>query len=216
MGVSLRCHGLLRAAAPTDRMRKHPVRVVALLALAAILLITFLRPATPQPVCRGKPLGYWVDQLPYFLFLELGHGTAHVELPAPASAAQTDTEVRLAIMECGTNAIPYLLERMTEREGRLHALLRRLLASQTLVRLELPSEDIRRGQALTALRLLGSRATNAVPAIIAMRRSKDFRIVDAGWLAFQSIAPEQGTEYWRDHPMRQTSPPPHAANAIRQ
>jgi hypothetical protein len=134
-----------------------------------------------EPVYQGKPLSFWVQQLPL-------RWTVSNDLPAVK-----------ALRQIGTNAVPYLLD--TIRSG-YPAYKTRLARVTTQLNRELPflhlhvvSEFERWHRSFRALRVLGNDARPAIPELAVMLNSGQYSrtrgdfSVEAAWV-LANIRPE--------------------------
>jgi HEAT repeat protein len=117
---------------------------LGLLAASAVAFVG-LRPR--EPAYEGKKLSEWLK-----IF---GNSTGGAYEEAEA-----------AIQQIGTNALPTLLEMLRSKDSWLKVKLIGLVSKQSLVELELTSEDDRRSLAMFGFQVLGPRAKPILPALI--------------------------------------------------
>jgi hypothetical protein len=127
-------------------------RIVAMLGAAAVvaLLIAIVPRRPAGPVYLGRTLDSWLSDL-------------RSDRPASELLA-TD-----AVRRMGTNAVPFLVERLRQadprREFRMRTLLREFGAARSPVKFSVSYPRLPREEALGALYALGEPATNAIPAL---------------------------------------------------
>jgi len=167
--------------------------------LAALLtaLVFILR--TPEPSYKGKPLGYWLDQLPATLLITNG-ATARMHPISYDTTLELETdkervaklirEAKEAVDALGTNCLRTLVARLGCTDSRA-----KLFAQRWAIRLGLLNPrriltpEIRRGQALTVLARMDSRAKSIVPDLLALTKSCDSGVSAAARHALWKVAP---------------------------
>lgn len=182
------------------RSKKSRALLIAALAALLTILVLILKPG--EPSYKGKRLGYWLDQLP--ATLRSTNGATAQMVPFSYNTvleAQADEERRTQLMRgakeavdaLGTNCLRTLVARLGSADSRA-----KLFAQRWAVRLHLCSPrppmdtaEIRRGQALTALARMDSRAKAIVPDLIALTKNKDPGVRAASLYALWQVAPRE-------------------------
>jgi hypothetical protein len=159
---------------PLPRQRKAILVIIGVSLLAGLFVIC-QRQAPNEPVYAGHPLSYWLHRLPVTLtgsstgsshsWLEASHAH-HMGLSyGPASPADLE-EAKHAIQELGTNSLPYLVFVINHTDSRIKS--QSFSLFQTLgVKVPaclVPAATPNRGQAVTAIRILGTKAEGATDA----------------------------------------------------
>lgn len=182
--------------------------LIAAVAVFLALLVFFLRPT--EPSYKGKRLGYWLDYLPATLLITNGGGGTARMVPfsyKTAQDAQADEARRTQLMRdaneaidaLGTNCFRTLVARLGSTDSRASS-----FAYRWSVRLGLRKPrpnawaEIRRGQALTALARLDSRAKFMngrdkliVPDLLALTKHNNPGVRAAALHALREIAPDE-------------------------
>ena len=189
------------------RSKRTWALLIASLAVFLSVLVFILKPN--EPSYKGKPLGYWLDHLPATLLITNGATAMMVPFSyKTAQEAQADEERRTQLMRdakeavdaLGTNCFRTLVTRLGSTDSRA-----KLFAQRCAVRLGLlnprpwmDTAQIRRGQALTALARLDSRAKFMngrdkliVPDLLALTKSNDPGVRAAALHALREIAPDE-------------------------
>ena len=130
-------------------MRKGFRILLVMLLLAVAGGIAWLALHQPrEPIYQGKRLSIWL------------HG--YDNAASPQFRAETDEAVR----NIGTNAIPILLHMLRENDSSLRFRLLRLLGKQHLIKISFAPPKALNEEARFAFKILGARASNAVPELI--------------------------------------------------
>ena len=116
---------------------------VAIMGGLAWLIVRSHEP--PEPVYQGKRLSEWL---------------------LPRTDGTFDPGAKQAVHKIGTNAIPTLLRMLRARDSKLKLKLVGLAQKQRLIKINFVSADIRNYEAGWGFEILGSIASNAVPALI--------------------------------------------------
>ncbi|MDB6125493.1 MAG: hypothetical protein JWQ71_4486 [Pedosphaera sp.] len=150
---------------------------------ATITLVAMTSP--PDPIYQGRPLSSWLQQL------DDGYREQGVQLPWGAWPAQVQRSAQQAqaadaVLQIGTNALPYLLHAMTREDSTFKSKLNQLLSKDP----SRSSNAARHRQSTLALDVLGPVAKPAIPkltqALHAVTSSKEAAIALAatgpdGW-----------------------------------
>lgn len=124
---------------------------IMVIAVLALLARTAFQTPPPEPEYQGKTLSYWLDQL---------HPSTNYNQSARNAAESV-------IGQIGTNAIPTFLRMLEERDSDLKIMVMGLLRKQHLIKIKPSLAPANRNfDALTGFRILGSKASNAVPQLI--------------------------------------------------
>jgi HEAT repeat protein len=122
---------------------------IAAVAILAVLAWTVLYSPAPEPVCRGKPLSYWLQGF------------------IPGSPNQpTYTDATVAVDAIGTNAIPVLVRMLRAHDSPLKTKFFFWAAHVRFLKLSYTPSFLINIQAQEAFRFLGPSAATAVPELI--------------------------------------------------
>jgi hypothetical protein len=168
---------------------------VALLALAGFVIFV----AYPkEPSYKGKPLSYWVSQLPATVVFGRFVTQQFPQVYSTTQEAEADGERRRAtrveagdaVDTLGTNCVRALIPRMGATDSRAKLiLLRYAMQFRLLARTGMTPAVQRRGQALTALLRLGARAKSAVPDLLLLAKSDNPEVRAGALCALRNVAP---------------------------
>jgi hypothetical protein len=167
--------------------------VVAVIVAAAGALLTI---PSNAPSYKGKPLGYWLNQLPMTVLYSDGgvsqifggYATAQEADAERERLARVVPEAQKAVDTLGTNCLHTLVARLASTDSSA-----KLLLQSWTVRLHLLDPrrivpaDRRREQALTALLRLGGRAKPVVPDLLLLTKSDSAQIRAAALYALRSV-----------------------------
>ena len=184
-------------------MTKTSVIWFAALGAAVVVLGLILAFPAQEPSYAGKPLSFWIDQLPVRLVMTDGYSEAMPEGYATRAEAEADnerliravSEARAAVKNMGSQCLPFLLRRLSTRdESRF-----RLAVLRWGVRLHilkpfsraLRSAATLRGQALYALLILDRQASPAIPQLTVLANSTDQGVRLAARHALERLAPDE-------------------------
>ncbi len=131
-------------------MKRH--NLLAVLYVAAPVAVVWLFRPSPEPVCHGKTLSYW---------LSCYHGGLTVHSDSSQAADE-------AIREMGSKTVPRLLELLQEPDPDLKDRVWAILRKHNLVKSRFPPDHLDNLSACYALEALGDLAGSAVPKLIAM------------------------------------------------
>lgn len=164
--------------------RRIGVLSVLLLIAAACLGIFVLAPH--EPSYKGKSLSYWLRKI--------DDGDRQDGVSWVSWTNNGSVEAREAIQQMGTNAIPFLLLRLTNSNPNLRNKLLTLLAKQHLIKFPLPQTNYLHRATALAFDALGPAGKDAVPDLVAVLRSQHFRAGDdrqkCAAIALVAIDPE--------------------------
>jgi hypothetical protein len=130
----------------------------AVLLVAVVAAVVWLLMPSPEPVYQGKRLSYWLAG-----YDTGNYNLAHPKGPSPASLAEADEAIR----QIGTNACPILLRMLQQPNSSLTVRLFDLVQKQNFFKIPFAPANLN-WKALTAFGALGSRASNAVPGLVAI------------------------------------------------
>jgi hypothetical protein len=154
-----------------------------------------------EPSYKGKPLGYWLDQLPATIWNAKSGGVAQMYPIAYANSqeSQADSErlrqaalqAREAVDALGTNCLRTLVARLGSTDSRVKLFVQRVLVRLGLLkpRGRFVTAELRRGQASTALLRLKSRAKSITPDLLELAKSMDAEVREAALQALWSVDP---------------------------
>jgi hypothetical protein len=181
------------------RSKRTWALLIAALTAFLIVLVFILQPN--EPAYKGKPLGYWLDQLPATLRSTNGaitqvypifYNTIQEGQTDEERVANLTREAKEAVDALGTNCLRTLVARLGCTDSRA-----KLFAQRWALRLGLLNPrriltpETRRGQALTALGRMDSRAKSIVPDLLALTKSNDSGVSAAARHALWSVAPNE-------------------------
>ena len=124
--------------------RSYFWRNAALVCVALALI--WLSRQQDEPSYEGRPLSYYLEGITY-------------------GDLRREREAREAIQAMGSNGVPWLVEILDTREGRLKASLKELASRQRVLRLNVTSLKVRQTRAALACQELGPLAAAAIPAL---------------------------------------------------
>ena len=172
-----------------------------ILIVAGILTYVFL---TREPTYEGKPLSYWLDQLPCTFLVDGGHSRTSpfaykTVAEADADRARVEEVTRRAlqaISTIGPNHLDMLVARLQTSDSRVKTTLQRWAVRVGLMkRMPIMDTQMRRGQALTAIVELDYRARPIVPQLLELTESRDTTARMAAEHVLTKIAPDQFREH---------------------
>ena len=168
---------------------RQPPNVRTFRVLTIVLLLAFVSGIVwlclPQePSYKGKRFSYWLDQLPGTLVSDEGA----IATTAPAFAS-TSQDAKAALDAVGTNGLRTLMSRLRGRDSRIKSAIQHLGVRLGLFKAQyVPTAQMRRAQALTAIIKLDERAAPIVPNLIALTQSDDSEIRLAAAHALRNVA----------------------------
>jgi hypothetical protein len=118
----------------------------------------WLSTISPEPAYQGKPLSYWLAG-----YDTGNYNQAHPHGPAPPAHAEANEAIR----QIGTNSFPILLHMLQQPNPILTDRLFNLLQKQHFIKVPFAPANLNY-KAMNAFMALGSRASNAVPGLIAI------------------------------------------------
>jgi len=172
--------------------------------LGALLFVVLYRPGEPR--LEGRPLSYWLGQLEPTVITHthsIKNWPSHKfrDQAAVMSWISHSTQVHdhssRVLRTAGPECLPMLLARLTAKPTRIESgFLRRcayyIWLSDSLPMEEYNDREIRRGQALTAMILLGEGAAPLVPQLaILAAEDKDDAVHRAASHALFMLAPDE-------------------------
>jgi hypothetical protein len=130
--------------------------------LSVVLLISgIIYWASPhEPSYQGKSLSEWIA--PFCL-----QTTTNPYAPGGQQHFQELQPTRRAVTEIGTNALPFLIAKLSHRESPMHRTLRQLAEKQPYAGFRLGDPRVARVRAIRALAVLGPGAEPAIPSLAA-------------------------------------------------
>jgi len=130
---------------------------------------------TNEPYSDGRPLGFWLRRLPLTLPAAAGD---YVERRIRPTNSDADEKTYCAIRRIGTNALPYLLNRIgAEDPGWIAAW------KEAFFQRILPDADSVRWQAVTAVGILGTNASCMLRQLEALRNGQNISAACAASVA---------------------------------
>ena len=118
------------------------LRVLAVVLPVSLIITIWLR---LEPRHEGKTLSEWLSQ--------------------PWDEGVSDEDTATALRAMGPRVLPTLLDWLQQRDSRIKRWIAMQAEKQTLFELNFEGADVRRGTAVAGLRLLGTNAASAVPAL---------------------------------------------------
>jgi hypothetical protein len=167
-----------------------------LLIVAAILIFAFF---PGEPTFEGKPLSYWLDQLPCTFLVNGGHARTSPFFYKTGAEAESDRKrvedlalrALRAVRNLSTNDLHVLVSRLQSSDSRVKLTLQATAVRLGLMkRMPILSASMRQGQALTAIVELGDRAHPLVPELLELTKSQDTTARLAAF-ALRKIAPDE-------------------------
>ena len=168
--------------------------------LTIALIVAF---SHSEPSYAGKPLSFWIDQLPARLVMTNSYAESYPAAYATIAEAKADearllrasAEARKAVKALGRQCLPSLMHRLNTRDdsvlsGRLVGWGLKLKLLKLTSRAARSAAQIR-GQALTGLFELGPDASPAIPDLLALAKSRDPGIRAAACHALERLAPDE-------------------------
>jgi hypothetical protein len=160
--------------------------VVPLLLVVAIVAVAILS-SSHEPQYDGRPLSFWVDQLPTTMAFSNGYVVADKMYNNSPNFSQTQTqqppgmgdEASNAVNKLGEKCLPYLMSRLKARDAGW-----KIKCSIWAMKLGVTNAPWRQnniltaGQAVTALNMLGDRAQSVVPELLKLANDKDPSVRD--------------------------------------
>ena len=142
----------------STRTRRISLGVLFTTSLWALIFGLTRLISSPAPSYQGKTLGQWI--VPFCRQTTNG-------LDAPGGPGQFEQlqPVRRAVAQFGTNALPFLIASLNQRESALHRTIRQLADKQPLVTFRLADPRVRQVRAIRALAILGPVARPAIPSL---------------------------------------------------
>jgi hypothetical protein len=140
-----------------------------LLAMVLIGVLVFLTLPPAEPLVNGRPLSYWLDQywLCYF---------------QRENVEESSKKIDAALSAMDDRCIQVLIEELNWKPSRLAAKLNRWAGRWVHLRIEFDDQADRRAMAALVLGRLGTRATNAIPALDALRH-EDANRASESWIS---------------------------------
>ena len=141
------------------------IRLTTAVSTFALLLgaIVFRAWSHAEPSYQGRPLSAWLRE--YDKFEDAAYVHAAPPKPWPYDA----------VRHIGTNAIPWLLKSLRQRDSRLKIEVMRLVKLQSVLKLHFTPARVRRDRAAQAFGTLGLTAKPAIPALIELLGEPDAR-----------------------------------------
>ena len=158
-------------------MRRGRRILIAVLIATVFGGIAWLGTRTREPAYQGKRLSNWLAAYIQCQRIQERGGRVTVQLG----------EAEAAIRQIGTNGIPILLRMVASRDSFMTSNLVVLLGKQSFVPIHLHSDIELHNQALAGFQALGCMAGPAVPALIELLQTDDFRFSAA--LCISAIGP---------------------------
>jgi len=187
-------------------LRPRKVQIALGLAVLVVLGAGWARLGS-ETQFENRPLAYWLRELPLTVPTSSDDGFGYMELASATingiSCGASDSEetryAAKAVRELGSKTLPILLKDLKRRDSGAKVFLAKLsrrigYEPQWLV---FPA-DARRGQAVTAFRILGEKARGAQPALERLAVSSDPNIQAASILILRGLSTNR-PQNW-EHP----------------
>jgi|SRR5579872_6903583 len=162
--------------------------LVLLLFLAAAGAFLVLVPREPN--FQGRRLSLWVQDLPYSRTAWPKNNPAFTGLRNSQTPPGRGEQAEEAVRQIGTNALPWLVGMLREKDSPLKLQLIRAVRQQSFIQFHFVSANSRRFHALIALQILGPEAKPAIPALTDLLNRPETAEQAASALA--AIGPEAG------------------------
>ena len=177
------------------------------LLLVVTWLVSVIRPN--EPSYQGKKLSRWLDELP-----DLVHSEFNADAQIPAKEA---------LQHMGTNAIPFLLNRIQAQDSGLKLKAIVWAERHDVSALRLKRAEFRREEAAKGFRLLGPKAMPAIPALVKLLQNTNIGpyavyalagITNASqeWTAEELLGGDHPATNGRSNDFRKPPPPPKSPN----
>jgi hypothetical protein len=170
-------------------MRKRIRILWSLLAIIILALLAFYALAPHGPSYAGRSLNSWLRQLDDG---DKGEGIPWTTWDIDRSGEQE--KAAEAIRKMGTNAVPYLLQTLTNRDSDLKLKVLAMLAKQHLIKIPTPETNRLHRAAALAFDALGPAAKGAVPDLVKILKQPPSGKIDdsckVATIALAGIAPE--------------------------
>lgn len=184
------------------RLRGRELSLVLIAGVIFLTLLIFLLRPSAEPMYEGKPFSYWLDQLPITMLQSVGEsrmfpatfppGSTSAQLIAVQQRYFSSYEMAVrAVDKVGEKNLPMLAERLRYKESRLKSSIQFYAWKLHILRPPSRIDGQERGQALTALMQLGSRARPIAPQLVTMANDRDPDIRAAARHALYRVAPDE-------------------------
>lgn len=156
--------------------------VAPLVVIGIVVAVMLTHPREPR--YHGKPLSYWIDQLPTTMASYNGMAvsvdvgifatnSAWILANAPVNPASSQ-EATNAVNELGEKCLPYLMSRLKAQDPAWKTISSAWAMKMGVAKLPWRQNNIlTAGQAVTALDMLGNRAQGVVPELVKLANNKN-------------------------------------------
>jgi hypothetical protein len=154
-----------------------------------------------EPNYEGKPFSYWLDQIPCTHFLTNGgmsmsnpisYQTRYSPLTNSQMLVENGQKALAIVSRNGGRHLPMLLRRLHGKDSSIKKKLVNLTLKLHLFRLAwVPSADVQRGQALTAIMNLGYSAKPIFSDLRAMANDQDPELSATARYALERLQPDE-------------------------
>lgn len=192
---------------PGPRLNGRICGIVVVLLILATVIAGLLPPTEPK--IEGKPLSYWMDQLPS-IDIGVNGRSESISLPGwyqTSAAAVADqgrvssniTQACKALDTISTNHLSLLVARLQVQDSRVMTTVWVWAERMRIIHdAEIYLAQFRRGQALHALSYLGTRARPVVPQLLGLTTNPNTNTQLLAWSALERVAPDEFHK--RKHP----------------
>ena len=130
---------------------------LGLVAITALAGLTWQVIHHREPIYRGRPLSYWLEEI---------NRADSLEKTVPASNA---------LRAMGTNALPFLLCHIEHKDSRIKTYLAKFCERQAILKLQLLEQNPLLSPSLLAVKELGAGATPLIPDFVKLVEKDDMR-----------------------------------------
>jgi hypothetical protein len=158
-------------------MKRLPlIALVVFIVLAGML--AFSRFHNREPSYQGRTLTQWLEEAEY-------KKTFGIRIEARLIACTN------ALKQMGTNAIPFLVKRITARDSAFEARIKLLLGKQSVINFHFKDDDREAGLAWVGFNLLGKDAESAIPALTTLTKDSDKTKRHLALIMIEATLPEK-------------------------
>jgi hypothetical protein len=152
-------HGNTNGAKTAPKMKRHRLLILLLILVTTIVLALYVL-HNREPRYQGRTLTQWL------------HDYSNVRKPAARDNA-TVAASRIAVKQIGTNAIPFLLKKLTAKDTPLEECMKSLLEEQLLIPFHFADPYEEHFLGTYGFQMLGKDGNSAESALIIFSRSPD-------------------------------------------
>jgi hypothetical protein len=159
---------------------KHLRLIIILIFVLVAGTFAFYRFHNREPSYQGRKLTQWLQD--FKARREVNPDSANIR------AACTN-----AVKNIGTNAIPFLLKKLTAKDTAFEERMKSLLEEQSLIRFDFTDADDEKCLGVDGFVMLGKDANSAESALVALTKSPDDRTRESALVSLEYIQPDKAT-----------------------